>query len=68
MAVLPGPTRQRVAVGCSACGTVAYVYLTVHTLAHTRSCVHLRVVPDADDLVMLQLFGGAHRGPIVRVG
>lgn len=66
MAVMT-PSRQVVAVGCEACGTVAHVYLTVRTLHATARELHLRVVPDPDDLVMLQLFTEAHRGPITRV-
>lgn len=66
MAVMT-PSRQVVAVGCEACGTVAHVYVTVRTLYASATHLHLRVVPDPDDLVMLQLFTEAHRGPFVRV-
>lgn len=62
-----GPCRLCVAVGCAACGTVVHVHLTVTPLPAPADELRMRVVTDADDRVMLELFSEAHRGPLVRV-
>lgn len=61
-----GPTRLVAAVACASCGTVAHVYLTVTPLPSPPEELHVRVVTDPDDQVMLALFDAAHRGPLVR--
>lgn len=60
------PARRVVPVACLSCGTVAWVYVTVTPLRQEQDGLLVRIVPDPDDLVMLQLFARAHRGPLVR--